>query len=385
MIAQYIIDWKCVRDRIDRVACVDDVALERLRGQLSALREKVAENGVLIVDEDTCLLNDLNTAKSVLESLISEDQPDCGAVYFDMKQELDSFLNAYENAGYMISIDNEEEVVQACVSKWLVHTRRISPHGIKGGVVITDRREDLDRGTLALEKLESYAGSKTESTRWRWQHGLSFNERTRGDFLDCLNAFAATSCGEVCFVDKYWSSVGVLNVGGGMTTRQKRYVNSTMLFLKPFVTNPDVSRVDFITAVPEYKTDEEQPCFCINCENGLCEKVTALAATRRGDLKINVMLVEPNRDSDAQFHNRYMINERFTVALHNGMDVCDRDGGLIDFQVSLFGATVGATKLARGHVVDHKVHPIEVEEVDVCVPYVRPIRNNPVVSVSLNG
>ena len=102
MIAQYIIDWKCVRDRIDRAACVDDVALERLRGRLSALREKISENGVLIVDEDTCLLNDLNTAKGVLESLISEDQPDCGAVYFDMKQELDSFLNAYENAGYMI-------------------------------------------------------------------------------------------------------------------------------------------------------------------------------------------------------------------------------------------------------------------------------------------
>ena len=57
MIAQYIIDWQCVRDRIDRVACVDDVALERLRGRLSALREKISENGVLIVDEDTCLLN----------------------------------------------------------------------------------------------------------------------------------------------------------------------------------------------------------------------------------------------------------------------------------------------------------------------------------------
>ena len=69
MIAQYIIDWKCVRDRIYRA---DDVALERLRGQLSALREKVVENGAV------------NIAK---------------------KQELDLDLNAYENAGYMISID----------------------------------------------------------------------------------------------------------------------------------------------------------------------------------------------------------------------------------------------------------------------------------------
>ena len=147
MIAQYIIDWKCVRDRIDRAACVDDVALERLRGRLSALREKISENGVLIVDEDACLLNDLNTAKGVLESLISEDQPDCGAVYFDMKQELDSFLNAYENAGYMISAESTEDAVQACVNEWRAHTRRISLQGIKGGVVITDRREDLDGGS----------------------------------------------------------------------------------------------------------------------------------------------------------------------------------------------------------------------------------------------
>ena len=53
MIAQYIIDWQCVRDRIDRAACVDDVALERLRGRLSALREKISENGVLIVGSAT--------------------------------------------------------------------------------------------------------------------------------------------------------------------------------------------------------------------------------------------------------------------------------------------------------------------------------------------
>ena len=385
MIAQYIIDWKCVRDRIDRAACVDDVALERLRGRLSALREKISENGVLIVDEDACLLNDLNTAKGVLESLISEDQPDCGAVYFDMKQELDSFLNAYENAGYMISAESTEDAVQACVSEWRAHTRRIFLQGIKGGVVITDRREDLDCGSLALESWERYGESATEAQRKEWQHGLSFNEQTRGEFLDCLNSFAATSRGDVLFVDKYWSSVGVLNVGGGMTTRQKRYVNSTMLVLKPFVNNPDISRVDFITVVPEYKNGEEQPCFCINCENGLCEKVRALAATRRGDLKINVMLVEPRLDSDAQFHNRYMINERFTVALHNGLDVCDRNGRLIDFQMSLFGATVGATKMASGHVVDHNVHAINTEEVDVCAPYVVSIKDNPKISVTLNG
>ena len=385
MIAQYIIDWKCVRDRIDRAACVDDVALERLRGCLSTLREKISENGVLIVDDDACLLNDLNTVRLELESLVSEDQPDCGALYFNLKQELESFLNAYENAGYMISIDDEEDAVKACVSEWLDHTQRISPQGVKGGVVITDRGDDLDCGTLSVENWESYAGSATESQRKLWQHGLSFNERTRGEFLDCLNSFAATSCGDVLFVDKYWSSVGVLNVGGGMTTRQKRYVNSTMLFLKPFVNNPDVSRVDFITVVPEYKNGEEQPCICINCENGLCEKVRALAAIRRGDLKINVMLVEPRSDSDAQFHNRYMINERFTVALHNGLDVCDRNGRLIDFQTSLFGATVGATKMARGHVVDHTAHAIKTEEVDVCAPYVLSIKDNPKISVSLNG
>ena len=380
MIAQYIIDWKCVRDRIDRAACVDDVALERLRGRLSALREKISENGVLIVDEDACLLNDLNTAKGVLESLISEDQPDCGAVYFDMK-----LLNAYENAGYMILAESTEAAVQACVSEWRAHTRRISLQGIKGGVVITDRRENLDCGSLALESWESYGESATEAQRKEWQHGLSFNEQTRGEFLDCLNSFAATSRGDVLFVDKYWSSVGVLNVGGGMTTRQKRYVNSTMLVLKPFVNNPDVSRIDFITAVPEYKKNEEQPYFCVNSQGGLCEKVKVLVAARKGDIKINVMLVEPQQGSDAQFHNRYMINERFTVALHNGMDVCDRMGKLIDFQVSLFGVTAGVTKLARGHVVDHNMHVIKPDEVDVCAPYTVPIKDNPRVSVSLNG
>ena len=382
MITQYIVDWKCVRDRID---CADELAVERLRGRLSALREKVVENGVLIVDEDNCLLNDLNAVKHELESLVSEDQPDCGAVYFDMKLELDSYLNAYENAGYMIPAENTEDIVQACVSEWWAHTRRISPQGIKGGVVITDRREDLDSGTLAVESWDSYGMSGTESIRKIWQHGLSFNERTRDDFLDCLNAFAATSYGEVLFVDKYWSSVGVLNVEGGVTIRQVRYLNSTSLSLKPFINNPHVSRMDFITAVPEYKKGEEQTCICINCENGLCEKVKALTASRKGDLKINVMLVEPRRDSDAQFHNRYMINERFTVALHNGLDICDRNGKLIDFQMSLFGATVVSTKLARGHVVGHNIHAIKGYEVDVCAPYVVSIKDNPKVSVSLNG
>lgn len=385
MIAQYIIDWKCVRNRIECNAASDELAVERLRGYLSSLREKIFENGALIVDEDSRLLNDLNDIKRELEDLVSEDQRDCGAVYFDMKQELESFLNAYENAGYIISVEENEDVVQACVNGWCEHTRRISPQGVKGGVVITDRSEDLEKGTLAVESWDSYVSSETEFMRRRWRQGLSFNQRSCDDFKDCLNSFAATSCDEVLFVDKYWSSVGVSNAGGGATTRQERYAKSTKLFLKPFLNNPDVSRVDFITAVPEYR-DDEAAIFCLNSEGGLCAIVEAWGATRRGDMKINVMLVEPNNpNSDAQFHNRYMINERFTVALLNGMDVCDRWGNLIDFQLILFGATTGATKMERGHIVGHRVHSINQNEVDVVAPYSILIRDTPQVSVSLNG
>ncbi len=382
MIVQYIIDWKCVRERIDRA---NDLTLERLRGCLSSLREKISENGVLVVDEYSCLLDDLNAVKCELEDLVSDDQPDCGAVYFDMKQELESFLNAYVNAGYMISVENREDVVQACVSEWIAHARRISPQGIKGGVVITDRSEDLENGTLAVESWESYGISETESIRTRWKRGMSFNERTRSDFLDCVKSFAATSYGEVLFVDKYWGSVGVLTAGGGSTTRQQRYINSTMMFLDPFFKNPDVQSVDFITTVPQYE-DGEAPYFCVNCKDGICEKMRAMVATRRGELSINVMFVEPDTNArDAQFHNRYMVNNSWTVALLNGMDICNRTGELIDFQMILFGTTVGSDNLSRGHVASHRIRRIAKHEVDIQNPYVVSIRNNPRVLFSLKG
>jgi hypothetical protein len=91
-------------------------------------------------------------------------------------------------------------------------------------------------------------------------------------------------------------------------------------------------------------------------------------------------------EDGATFHNRYLVNDQFTVALHNGMDICNYDGNINNFEMSLFGRSKrGCGKIARGYVKTYVVRPVKKEEVDMCYPYTVIINEQPRVIFSVNG
>ncbi len=376
MIFQYIIDWKSLGKLINAPG-ISDTQFERIRGHLQSLREKIYQNGILISDDGTILEEDLRNIINDLKGC--EEDP----VYFNLLREMELYEKAYEDRSYRICIDNRHgSNVEACASAWFEHTRLISPQGVKGGVVITDERIQLRN--FSIVQLEDYDNSEVEELRKKWSRGLTFNHRTRQDFRDCLYAFAAASCKWVEFVDPYWFSIGVSNAGGGETARQMRYKESTSLFLGPFVRNPDIERIDYITLWPTKTNEDEYEGFCCNKLEELMEK---FAATRGQRLKVNITLLENEGRSRSHecFHNRFMINKDYTVALLNGMDICDTSGKLVEFQMILFGSTTENDNLSRWHIANFVMHNIEEEEVDVQRPYRVKIRDNPEITLSLNS
>ncbi len=372
MIAQYIIDWGSVLKRVRRA---DDLGLERMRSRLAWLREKIARNGVLIVDGDSRILEDLNVAVQELLG-VADGGPDGAVAYSDMRMELELYITAYENSAYRIDAGRSEDSLEDCIKGWVDHARRIAPSGVRGGVVITDRDGVGAEPFMAVETWESYPRSDVERLRYDWSNGLAFDDGSRADFEGCLRAFAATSAGEVVFVDKFWSAIGMPEENADSMVGRIRRKKSTKLLLAPFCRNPEVGRIDIITTYP-------RGCDCF-CTELLKESVASLAACRGNSLHVNVMFVEPHAAA-ARFHNRFLFNDVYTVSLHDGMDICDCNGKLIHFQISLYGPTKGRTRLDRGHINDHGVRNITELDVDIPPPFVVYLRQAPAVTLSLNG
>lgn len=376
MIAQYLIDWASIETRVDNATAVGAM---KLCGQLTLLREKIETNGVVIVDDDSRLIKKLQDTISFLREL-TEDVNEEG--YADLILELECFQNVYENRQYFVGVSEEQEALAGCVAAWNEHVRPISQQGVAGGVVITDV-PGLNLGSLNVETIDSYENSDAEHLRREWSTGRSYGPKSQKEFHDYLNAFAATSFGEVLFVDPYWGSTGQPTEGGGESSQQKRYLHATVMFARPFVMNSDVERIDFLTEYPRDPTDHNKGCVCF-CTDKLGDKLRGLAAIRKGDLVVNVNFVEPVERS-AKFHNRFIVNELYTMALHNGMDVCDASGVMGDFEVQLFGRSVSGDKMKRGKVSNYRKRILKQDEVDLQKPYVRTVKGNPLVRLTVNG
>jgi len=376
MVAQYLIDWASIASRVDRATATE--AME-LRWKLNSLRQKIETNGVVIMDDDSRLIEKLQSTIVFLKTLTEESNEE---EYSNLILALESFQNVYENRQYYVKAADSRGALPDCIDAWNDHVRPISPQGITGGVVITDNGE-LALGTLESETIDSYETSETECLRRNWSSGRSYNAGTQKEFIEYLNAFAATSSGEVLFVDPYWGSAGQSTEAGGESAQQKRYLHATVLFAKPFMMNSDVERIDFLTEYPKDPNDRSKECVCF-CTDKLCNRLSGLVAVRRGDLVMNVEFVEP-LDRSATFHNRYLVNETYTMSLLNGIDVCDTGGRMGNFEVQLFGQSGRGDKLKRGKVTNYRKRTLKPEEVDLQKPYVRIIKDKPFVRFTVNG
>ena len=378
MIAQYLIDWASIESRVYNATPAEAM---RLCWKLTSLREKIEKNGIAIVDEDSRLIEKLQGVIVFLKTLMGDTSEEG---YSDLILALENFQNVYANRQYYVKVEDTQGVLQDCIAAWNEHVRLISQQGIVGGVVITDT-PDLTLGTLMSETIDSYEASETERLRQTWSEGRSYNDGSQTDFMAYLNAFAATSSGEVLFVDPYWGSTGQPTEAGGESVQQLRYLHATVLFAKPFVMNPEVERIDFLTEYPRDPDDRRKDCICF-CTDKIGDKIDALSAVRRGNLVMNVEFVEPIMGQQATFHNRYIVNEMYTMSLLNGMDICDRSGRMGEFEVQLFGQSGGGDKLKRGRVTNYRRRDLKPENVDLQgPPYVRTVKNNPLIQFKLNG
>lgn len=389
MIAQYLIDWASIETRVEEAK--DNKDAQILRMQLSSLREKIEKNGVVIVDEDSCLIEKLHGTIVFLESLTDSDEEG----FSDLVLELVAFQNVYENRQYRVKAADSQEVLAGCITAWNKHTSQISPQGVEGGVVITDKDKDgLPLGHLEPATIDSYEKSKTEKLRCAWSSGQHFLAESQKEFSAYLNAFAAVSSGNVLFVDPYWGSVGQVTEDDEGTKQQKRYLQSTKCFVKPFIMNPDVKRIDFLTRYPRDPDDQKKDCICF-CTEELSDMLRAQVAGRRGELVLNVEFVEPiaGKGKRSDFHDRFIVNEMYTVLLPGGLDICDEEGKIKTFNIGLFdesrdddkrkqGKSRGGDNLKRGKVTNYQRRKLNPEEVDLPE---RIIRESPRVRLTVNG
>ena len=376
MIAQYLIDWASIETRVEEAK--DNKDAQILRMQLSSLREKIEKNGVVIVDEDSCLIEKLHGTIVFLESLTDSDEEG----FSDLVLELVAFQNVYENRQYYVKAADSQEVLAGCITAWNKHTSQISPQGVAGGVVITDK-DGLTLGNLKSETIDSYEKSDTEKLRCAWSSGQHFLAESQKEFSAYLNAFAAVSSGEVLFVDPYWGAVGQVTKDGDGAKQQKRYLQSTKCFVKPFIMNPDVKRIDFLTRYPSDPDDQKKDCICF-CTEELSEMLRAQVAGRSGELVLNVEFVEP-AGCGAKFHDRFIVNEMYTVSLLDGLDICDERGKIKPFNIHLFGESEGDDNLKRGKVTNYQRRKLNPKKVDLPgPPYERIIRESPRVRLTVN-
>lgn len=381
MIAQYLIDWASIEARIDKAP---DEAAMALRLRLTALRKGIEENGVVLVDDDSSLLQKLHDTIQRLSMF--KDSSEEG--FSQLALELECFQNVYENRRYLVKAPPSGAPMQSalsdCMRAWNEHARRISPQGIVGGVVIADENlPESDLGTLVAETIDSYGRSKTEERRRNWIRGQSFCEDSKKSFLEYLNAYAATTAGAILFVDPYWGAVGQTTEAGDESTQQQRYLNATKLFTDPFVRNPDVKEIEYLTVYPKDPDDHAKDCVCFATE-GLRNLLTDLVATRKGDLEIKVSFVE-RKHRYGVFHNRFFVNKQYMVSLLNGMDVCDERGGIRRFEMQLFGESSRGNMIRRGSIDGYRSRNIADEEVDMVRPFEVLLHGNPCVRFKLNG
>ncbi|MDY5953944.1 MAG: hypothetical protein SPK06_00740, partial [Kiritimatiellia bacterium] len=121
---------------------------------------------------------------------------------------------------------------------------------------------------------------------------------------------------------------------------------------------------------------------------------------RRGELVLNVEFVEPiaGKGKRSDFHDRFIVNEMYTVLLPGGLDICDEEGKIKTFKIGLFfdesrdddkrkqGNSRGGDNLKRGMVLNHQRRKLEPEKVDLPAPsYERIIRESPRVRLTVNG
>lgn len=393
MIVQYLIDWKSVKRRVD--GCGGKESVELLQLRLQAVREKITNNGVLIVDGDS------EIEKALHETIMSTDElSQADEVFSYLKAELECFQTLYENRRIAIedeaSEDDAEKVLEMCVQCWSRHVHGVCP-GISQpcAVLITDEMgSDASlptdsSGVFTQETLETYKDSAIEKLRAKWNDLQSFDRKRQDDFLLYLGAYAASSTGQVSFFDPYWAAIGKSKESDD---QRRRYEQSTKSFFKVFAMNPKVKTIDYVA-----KYDTKAECFCLN---NIKEVLSSGVACRKGDLRINVILLDRENGrnsrmkSEAVFHNRYIVNDLYAVVLPDGMDVYSSDGRLRheEFKMQRAGATEspnskGLTTLLRmGGIKGYGMHQFSPTEIDFdAPPYESTLRDRPSVKLVLNG
>lgn len=393
MIIQYLIDWECVGQRINDFKNTD--GLECLFLRLHGMREKIENNGVLIDSNNNVIVGILQSVVELTDVFMGMAE-ECELERLnDIKNELECFQNLYENKRVDVQDDypengsepenDPENALRVCMRQWSQHIhkvcRRISTHC---AVVITESSSlDVDKSDVFVkETLDSYNKSAIEELRKRWNDHQSFNQENKKEFISYLGVYAATSNGQVSFFDPYWSKIG-------HPYNQGNYACSTRCLLEPFIKNPYVRTIDFVS---KYQSEprSKQECFCVaNIE----ETLKSWIAVRPGPLTINIVLLDEKKDPQAKsiFHNRYIVNDLYRVSLPNGMDVCSHQNQMREFQMQRAGSTDCpnanniTSLLRRGEIKGFEKHRFKSQEVDFCAPpYERILRDNPSVRLTLD-
>ncbi len=338
MIVQYLIDWKHIRQCIDKAA--NDVAYaERLLGRLVNLREAVEANGILIMDETSEVLDPLNDSITFVDGLAAVEENDQTPTYGDLVSELQNDLNLYYNRVRIVTTDDKQfrdnESFIKCVQAWCKHLGRISQGRPKDKsfVIISDKmfgnQEFVDESRCVFITIDSYKNSEAEELRRRWHGTLFFTRKNEHAFFDYLNAFAASAIGDIVFSDQYIMKLAAGELDDTNTDKLERQT-SLQLFLTPFLSNSYVDSLTLISSypkAPQHNPPRDSICFS---SAALCNVINGILLKCKS-MKIYVLLLQEKEGIDRQeeqpsLHPRTIAADYFAMGLEHGIDVFTKDG-----------------------------------------------------------
>ena len=186
MIAQYIIDWGYVRQKIQNAQTDSDYDL--IRQNLKRIRKAIESNGVLFCDRKGSTLRELIVALKELR----QDGDQVIPVWQKLFDELDSCRKLYEKKRILLNICEESSDSLVKARDAFMAKANLDSYDLPYVYISSNKQA----GAFSLS-LEEYEDSDVEKKRERWSR-LSF---TKDDEAEADNYWAALSVGASAFGD----------------------------------------------------------------------------------------------------------------------------------------------------------------------------------------
>lgn len=314
MVVQYLIDWSCLRARIN-AECGDSARIENIRRDLRSLRKKILVNGILLVDRQNRWTKSLTM---VIRELNQDMEKDPIPEWMKLSDELKSYEGLYRDGGNirLEAADGADIRSALTTERDYVASANLSVYDLPCAVITTEGLSG--GGGVECMPLEDYEDSATEKLRESWEDSsfAAGEPLMRIDQYLAGMSLGASVYGSATIYDPYCLCVCL--DGGKQTGDVGDWEVAVRKIASFFVRNKHVRSIAFV--------GKSNLVGC-HCRMSWFEGVVKSEMERRNahrNCSITVRL--SSRKENEDWHNRYVDCGRFVCEFPDGLDVFCCDG-----------------------------------------------------------